>query len=160
MSVRLGGVAGVTGLEPATSGVTGQVERLSGHRKLTLADRATHPETGREYQPAASDMDLPRPRLRWRRTWPDGAGDPNDFSAGDPAHPDMHARIYLSRSGAPVGGAWIWAVGEQANLGTGTAETPRAAALAAEVAWFAYRDGCQGAPATECEKDPDVSTKP
>jgi hypothetical protein len=52
----------------------------------------------------------------------------------------MHARIYRSRVPAQVGGQWIWAVGEQTNLGTGTAETARAAALAAEAAWFDYRD--------------------
>lgn len=91
-------------------------------------------------------MDLPHPRLRWRRTWAEGAGEPDDFTAGDPDHPCMHARIYLSRSGAPVGGAWIWAVGEKASLGTGTAETARAAALAAEGAWFAWRDREDGTP--------------
>jgi hypothetical protein len=81
-----------------------------------------------------------RPRLRWRRTWADGAGEPDDFTAGDPEHPRMHARIYRSRSAVPVGGAWVWAVGEKANLGTGVAMTAREAALAAEAAWFAYRE--------------------
>ena len=80
-------------------------------------------------------MDLPRPHLQWCRTWP--VGDADDFVAHDPDHPMMHARIYRSRVPAQVGGQWSWAVGEQTNLGTGTAETARAAALAAEAAWFA-----------------------
>lgn len=81
---------------------------------------------------------MDRPRLPWRRTWPDG--DPDDFTAHDPAHPMMHARIYRSRTAGQVGGQWLWAVGERTNLGTGTAMTAREAALAAEAAWFAARD--------------------
>jgi hypothetical protein len=40
----------------------------------------------------------------------------------------MHARIYLSRVPAQSGGQWSWAVGEQTNLGTGTAMTARGGA--------------------------------
>lgn len=78
------------------------------------------------------------PRLAWRRTWPNG--DPDDFTAYDPDRPMMHARIYRSHVADQVGGQWSWAVGEQVNLGTGTAMTARAAALEAEAAWFAYRE--------------------
>jgi hypothetical protein len=50
----------------------------------------------------------------------------------------MHARIYRSRVAGQVGGQWSWAVGEQTNLGTGSATTAREAARAAEAAWKAY----------------------
>jgi hypothetical protein len=80
---------------------------------------------------------MERPRLKWQRTWTDG--DPDDYTADDPDHPMLHARIYRLSGPAEVGGEWSWAVGEQTDLVTGTAQTAREAALAAEAVWFGFR---------------------
>lgn len=92
-------------------------------------------------------MTLPRPVLAWARTFaaPDAAGQRSkDWTARDPAHRAMFARIYLPASGQ---GGWAWYVGERANVGSGVAPTAREAALAAEAAWFAYREREYGTPA-------------
>lgn len=63
-------------------------------------------------------------RLRWRRTWPDE----QDFTA---RRDDGFCRIYYE-AGGPQGGRWFWTASKTTLLGTGHADTARAAALAAE----------------------------
>ena len=70
-------------------------------------------------------------RLRWRRTWPD---QPDDFAArlGD----EGFCRVYLFTGGAAQAGKWYWVANRGTCLGSGFAEMPREAALAAERTLF------------------------
>jgi hypothetical protein len=71
-------------------------------------------------------------QLKWQRTWSYGG---DDFTA---KHPDCrsYCRIFKVSCG-PQRGRWTWAAGaNETNAGTGYEETPRAAALAAELALF------------------------
>lgn len=63
-------------------------------------------------------------RLRWKRTWPDE----QDFTA---RLADGFCRIYFE-AGGPQGGSWFWTASKTTQLGSGHADTGRAAALAAE----------------------------
>lgn len=63
-------------------------------------------------------------RLRWTRTWPDE----QDFTARVPGG---FCRIY-HEAGGPNGGRWFWTASKETQLGSGHADTGRAAALAAE----------------------------
>ncbi len=66
-------------------------------------------------------------RLRWRQTWPDV---PGDFEA---RQGDGFCRIYRE-AGGPQGGRWFWTAAATHQIGSGHADTPRQAALAAETA--------------------------
>jgi hypothetical protein len=85
---------------------------------------------------------MDRPRLKWQRTWTDG--DPDDYTADGPDHPMLHARIYRLSVPAQAEGEWSWAVGEDTYPVTGTAQTAREAALAAEAACSAHHDVTSG----------------
>lgn len=71
--------------------------------------------------------------LKWRLTWPD-RDVLHDFVGFDGE--TRVCRIY--RTAPPsLGERWYWCAGQTRNLGTGQADSARAAALAAERAYFA-----------------------
>lgn len=76
----------------------------------------------------------PELQLTWRHTWPEKD---EDYSAKDPADPGpgSNCRVYLSSSsGRPL---WRWyASSSRGHLGQGWEETAKAAALAAEAAYW------------------------
>ncbi|TBW32611.1 hypothetical protein EYW49_21985 [Siculibacillus lacustris] len=73
-----------------------------------------------------------RPILKWRRTWPAEPNAADDFMAtGDDL---ISLRIYRLVGGPQVG-RWAWfAARDERSAGRGEADTPRAAAIAAETA--------------------------
>lgn len=77
----------------------------------------------------------PQLRLEWRHTW---TNKDQDYCAKDPqdSSPGENCRVYLcSSSGNP---RWRWyASSRQGNLGQGWEETAKAAAVAAEAAYWA-----------------------
>jgi len=84
-------------------------------------------------------MHFQRPRLEWKGTFADLTAArrwADDYRARDPEHPRMYARTYQ----LPRDRRWLWFVGEHENIAFGTGATLREAKLAAEAAWFAYRD--------------------
>lgn len=83
-----------------------------------------------------------RLRLTWRRTYPNDPDHRRDFTATDPARPEMFARVYFMgrRAHDPIPADWFWTVADGVQIGLGYADTSREAAQAAEdahAAWLA-----------------------
>ena len=83
--------------------------------------------TGRKASGCAALTDIPASafRLRWQPTWP---GAEADFTAHREAG---FCRIY-HEPGGPNSGQWFWTAAQTTQLGSGHADTPRAAAMQAE----------------------------
>lgn len=89
---------------------------------------------------AATSGALPKPRLKWRKTWPDRERDYIAIVDGYPG--GSVCRIYEDLAPRGAGIRWFWSMTahsysiSRAGPCSGYEATAREAALAAEASWF------------------------